>query len=61
MENVKVLGSRNLIYDGELYSFPNKKIRDEVIKEIERLENSRSLYAEMDLKARIYKYLRGRI
>ncbi|MEM3445223.1 MAG: hypothetical protein QXJ27_05350 [Thermoplasmata archaeon] len=53
-------GTKGIIYNGEIYSFPSQKMREEVLKQIRKVEKGRSLYAEMDLKARLYKYSKGK-
>lgn len=60
MSHIIRFGTKGLIYNGELYAFPSKKMREEVLKQIWKVEKGRSLYDEMDLKARLYKYSKGR-
>ncbi|MEM3525291.1 MAG: hypothetical protein QW620_06285 [Thermoplasmata archaeon] len=61
MLHIVRFGTKGLIYNGELYAFPNQKMREEVFRQIWKVEEGRSLYAEMDLKARLYKYSKGKL
>ncbi|MCX8173362.1 MAG: hypothetical protein N3F63_01965 [Thermoplasmata archaeon] len=60
MLHIVRVGTRGLIYNGELYAFPDQKTREMAFRQIWKIEEGRSLYAEMDLKARLYKYSRGK-
>jgi hypothetical protein len=55
------IGERYIAYNGDIYFFPNTRLREHFFNELVKINNNTSLYAEMDLKARLYKYARGRV
>ncbi|MGB9637001.1 MAG: hypothetical protein ACPL1Y_07115 [Thermoplasmata archaeon] len=59
--HIMKLGERGLIYNGDIYSFPDRRMRDKVLREIAVVEQNSNLYAEMDLKARLYRFSKGKL